>query len=88
MTEDLIPVSGEDYADIASALLRVCEGHRVDLALAAAAAVVARLIGTHSESESAALGQAKHIGKQIAENAKIDWLAAHQPDQKQVGRDE
>jgi hypothetical protein len=77
MTEDLTSVKGEDYGSLANDMLKLCEGQPFDLALAAASAVVARLIGAHSDSERAAVLQAQHIGKQIAQNAKSDWRTAH-----------
>jgi hypothetical protein len=76
MTDTQTPVKGEDYGSLASEMLKLCEGKPYDLALAAASAVVARLIGAHSDSERAAVLQAKHIGNQINQNAKIDWQTA------------
>ena len=78
MTDDWqVTVNGEDYGALASAMLKLCEGHVPASALAAASAVVSRLIGAHSDSESAAVLQAKHIGEQIVLNARIDWRTAN-----------
>ena len=77
MTDNSTPVKGEDYGSLASDMLKLCQGQPFDLALAAASAVVARLIGNHSESERAAVLQAKHISSQITQNAKSDWRTAH-----------
>lgn len=84
MGDELIGVSGEDYDALASAMLGLCEGHVTALALAAASAVVSRLIGVHSESESAAVLQARHISEQIVQNARIDWRTAHGPQEGSI----
>jgi hypothetical protein len=79
MTDELIAMKGDDYGTLANTMLSLCEGHPAALALAAASAVVSRLIGTCSVSESEAILQAKHVGEQIVHNARIDWQTAHGP---------
>ena len=79
MTEELIALKGDDYGTLANTMLSLCEGHPAALAIAAASAVVSRLIGTCSVSESEAVLQAKQMGEQIVHNARIDWHTAHDP---------
>src|SRR5262245_13749484 len=55
MTDELIAMKGDDYGTLANTMLSLCEGHPAALALAAASAVVSRLIGTCSVSESEAV---------------------------------